>query len=107
MTIEEVLNLYKIPPQVLEKYQRYRLDSNDQFTDIDIHRLSEMMMLHDIGFTDIEIKRYMERIQNKEVSQRERVKLLNGYRKKLLDEIHFKERQIERIDYLKREIKEI
>lgn len=63
------------------------------------------MTLHDIGFANDEIERYMRLLMKGESTEEERMKMLNEKRNGTLDEIHFKERQLARLDYLRYEIK--
>ncbi len=112
MTAQEVLDKYKIPQHVLDEYHSWGLCSSVQlimedwkYSDQDIERLSDIMVLHDMGFTETEVKYYMELSIQGDRTKQERMKLLNKQRGKVLDEIHFKERQIERMDYLRNEIR--
>ncbi len=112
MTEQEVLEKYKIPDRILNEYHEWGLCSSVQmvmqdwqYTDLDLVRLSDIMALHDIGFTESEVKKYMELSLRGDTTKQERMKLLNRQRSKVLDEIHFKERQIERMDYLRNEIR--
>lgn len=112
MTAEEVLNKYKIPLHILEEYHNWGLcDSVQlvmedwQYSDSDLERLSDIMVLHDMGFSESDVKHYMELTLQGDATKAERMKLLNRQRSKVLDEIHFKERQIERMDYLRNEIR--
>ena len=74
------------------------------YDESDIERLSIIMTLHDCGFTNEEIEKYMRLVVNGEESKKERLKMLNKKRNGILDELHFKEKQISRLDYLKYEI---
>lgn len=60
------------------------------------------MMLHDLDFTVEEIKKYMK--LSLEKNEREWLKLLNKKRKGILDEVHLKEKQLSKIDYLRYEM---
>ncbi len=76
-----------------------------QYDDSDIERLSTIMTLHDIGFTNYEIEKYMRLLVEGVSTEAERMKMLETKRIGTLDEIHFKERQLDRLDYLGFEIK--
>ena len=71
----------------------------------DIQRLSMIMTLHDIGFEKEEVETYMKLLLVGESTQQERMRMLNEKRNGTLDEIHFKEKQLDRLDYLRFEIK--
>lgn len=73
-----------------------------QYDEADFERLSLIMMLHDLDFTVEEIKKYMKLSLGK--NEREWLKLLNKKRKGILDEVHLKEKQLSRIDYLRYEM---
>lgn len=46
----------------------------------------------------------MRLLLNGKFTEEERLKMLNGKRSETLDEIHFKEKQLDRLDYLRFEI---
>ena len=73
-----------------------------QYDETDFEILSLIMMLHDLDFTVEEIKKYMK--LSLEKNEREWLKLLNKKRKGILDEVHLKEKQLSRIDYLRYEM---
>ena len=60
------------------------------------------MTLHDLDFSVEEIEKYMK--LSLEKNENECLKLLNKKRKDLLDEVHLKEKQLSRIDYLRYEM---
>ena len=78
--------------------------SQENHWNSDIERLSTIMTLHDIGFTNGEIEKYMRMLLKGKFTEKERLKMLNDKRLGTLDEIHFKERQLDRLDYLRFEI---
>ena len=112
MTIKEASEHYNIPIKILEEYESWGLCSEIkkvmgswQYDDIDIERLSTIMTLHDIGFTNKEIEKYMSLLVDGVSTEAERIKMLETKRAGTLDEIHFKERQLDRLDYLRFEMK--
>lgn len=111
MTMEETSNRYQIPIKVLQEYESWGLYNTIkkvigawQYDDSDLENLSMIMTLYDIGFTTYEIETYMRLLLEKGNSDEERLWILNQKRNKILDEIHFKENQLDRLDYLKYEI---
>lgn len=111
MTINEASKRYQIPIKILKQYESWGLCSEVkkvmgawQYDESDIQRLSTIMTLHDIGFTNEEIKQYMELLLKGKATERKRMKMLNEKRNGTLDEIHFKEKQLDRLDYLRYEI---
>ena len=111
MTINEASERYKIPIKILQEYESWglcgevkKIMGSWQYDDSDIERLSTIMTLHDIGFTNDEVEKYMHLLIKGKSSKKERMKMLNDKRNGTLDEIHFKERQLDRLDYLRFEI---
>lgn len=111
MTIQEASDRYQIPMAVLKEYESWGLCGAVkkvmgawQYDDEDLERLSLIMTLHDIGFTTEEVETYMRLTLERAGSERERLRMLNRKRNSALDEIHFRERQLERLDYLRHEI---
>ena len=103
MTKQEVSERFQIPIAILDEYESWNLCDSVrqvmeawQYDDRDIERLSLIMTLHDIGFAKEEIFSYMKLYLAGRDTRAERLALL--------DEIHFKEMQLARLDYLRYEI---
>lgn len=112
MDINEAGRRYNIPVSILREYESWglcgevkKVMGSWQYDESDMERLSVIMTLHDIGFANDEIERYMRLLMKGESTEEERMKVLNEKRNGTLDEIHFKERQLTRLDYLRYEIK--
>jgi len=97
MTMQEVSECYRIPPNILEEYEKWKLcDITEkklgvwEYDDQDIEQLSMIMTLHEIGFEMKEIKEYMHLWMKGEITEKKRLYMLNRKRSELLDEIHFK-----------------
>ena len=112
MTIYEASERYNIPLEILREYESWglcgevkKVMGSWQYDDSDIERLSTIMTLHDIGFTNAEVERYMKLLLQGASGEEERLKMLETKRNGTLDEIHFKERQLDRLDYLRFEMK--
>ena len=112
MTIHEASARYQIPIKILREYESWGLCGEVkkvmgawQYDESDIERLSTIMTLHDIGFTNKEVEQYMKLLVKGDTTEQERLKMLNEKRNGTLDEIHFKERQLDRLDYLRYEMK--
>ncbi|HIU49179.1 MAG TPA: MerR family transcriptional regulator [Candidatus Avimonoglobus intestinipullorum] len=65
MTINEASNRYHIPIKILKEYESWGLCSEVKkvmgtwnYDDSDIERLSTIMTLHDIGFSNDEVREY-------------------------------------------------
>lgn len=111
MTIKEASKRYKIPLKILREYESWglcgevkKLMGSWHYDESDIERLSTIMTLHDIGFTNDEVERYMRLLLKGKETEGERLRMLSEKRNGTLDEIHFKEKQLDRLDYLRFEI---
>ena len=112
MNIHEASERYGIPLHILEEYESWGLCDEVkkvmgawQYDDRDLERLSIIMTLHDIGFDQNEVADYMRLLLSKTDTCSQRMAMLNRRRSDTLDEIHFRERQLERLDYLRYEMK--
>ena len=113
MTIDEVSERYKIPTEILREYESWELRGevkkamgSRHYDESDIEMLSTVMTLYDIGFTGEEAKIYMQLLLKGSSAEKERLKMLSEKRNCTLDEIHFKEKQLDRLDYLRFELKQ-
>ena len=112
MTIHEASERYQIPMELLREYESWglcgavkKVMGDWQYDNQDLERLSLIMTLHDIGFTSEEVETYMRLLLCKESAEQERLNMLNEKRARALDEIHFREKQLERMDYLRYQIR--
>lgn len=111
MTITQASERYGIPISILREYESWGLCDTVktvmgawQYDDEDIQRLSTIMTLHDIGLEHDEIARYMRLLLQGESTRAERMGILQRQRDQTLDEIHFRERQLDRLDYLRHQM---
>ena len=111
MTKEQASQRYNIPVEILDEYERWGLCAEVkkvmgawQYDDRDLERLSMITTLHDSGFTNAEVEAYMRLYMAGESTLAERMRMLNAKRDTALSEIHFKEKQLERMDYLRHKI---
>lgn len=111
MTMKEASEHYSIPIKILKEYESWGLCGAVkkvmgawQYDDQDFERLSIIMTLHEIGFGIDEVETYMRLMLEGEDTQPQRIEMLNQKRGKTLDEIHFKEKQISSMDYLRYEM---
>ena len=112
MTIYEASDYYNIPIEILQEYEKWGLCTEVKkvmgvwkYDDSDLEHLSMIMTLHDIGFKVNEVETYMKLMLNEKDTGAERMQMLNKRRNKALDEIHLREKQVERMDYLRYEIR--
>ena len=111
MTIQEASDRYQIPMNILKEYESWGLCGAVkkvmgawQYDDKDLERLSLIMTLHDIGFTTEEVETYIRLTLEQADSELERLRMLNRKRDSALNKLHFRERQLQRLDYLRHEI---
>ena len=111
MTINEASERYNIPIEVLKEYESWglcdevrRVRGVWQYDDQDIQRLSMIMTLHDVGFDNSEVESYMRLLLEGDSTEKERLDMLNKKRGVTLDELHFKQKQLDRVDYLRYKI---
>lgn len=111
MTIDEASERYQIPIEILKEYEHWGLCNAVkkvmgawQYDDEDLENLSLIMTLRDIGFDSKEIETYMRLYLDKDDTDRERLKMLDKKRNQALGEIHFREKQLTNLDYLRYKI---
>ena len=111
MTIDEASNTYGIPIDIIKEYESWGLCGEVekvmgawQYDRTDIERLSLIMTLHDVGFTNDEVEQYMRLALSDDETSDERMQMLRKKRDGTLDEIHFKQKQLDRLDHLRYEI---
>ncbi len=112
MTIQEASKRYGIPIKILREYESWggcgavkKVMGDWQYDDTDLERLSLIMTLHDVGFTAQEVEAYMGLVMEGRDTETQRMQILSEKRKSTLDEIHFREKQLDRLDYLRYEIR--
>ena len=108
MTREEASQNYQIPIETLNEYESWGLCGSVkqvmghwQYDDQDLERLSLIMALHDIGLSAPEVEKYMRLTLEESGTEQRRMNILNALRGRKLDEIHLREKQVERLDYLR------
>lgn len=108
MTKEETSRHFNIPIEILDEYHEMglcdevkKVMGSWQYDDTDVQRLGLIMTLHDVGFTHEEVTQYMQLESMGKITEAQRKKMLDSKRKESFDEIHFKEKQLDRLDYLR------
>lgn len=112
MTIQEASERYGIPLELLREYESWglcgvvkKVMGAWQYDEEDIRRLSMILSLHDAGFSSGEIESYMHLLLQGESTRQERLEILNRHRDSTLNEIHLKQAQLDRLDYLRYRMK--
>lgn len=87
MTITEASERYNIPIEILQEYESWGLCNEVEkvmgswhYDESDIERLSTIMTLHDIGFTNKEIEKYMRLLLKGKSTEKERLQMLEHKR---------------------------
>lgn len=111
MTRKEASKRYQIPLYVLKEYEKWNLCNEAkkavgvwQYDDKDLEYLSIIMTLYEIGFESNEIERYMRLFICENDTAEKRMYMLTKKREQMLDQIHFFEKQLEQLDYLRYKI---
>ncbi len=111
MTIDEASRRYNIPVEVLKEYESWglccavkKVTGTWQYDEEDIRRLSTIMTLRDAGFSSGEAETYMRLMLEGDRTRGQRMQMLSRLRDNTLHEIHFKQRQLDRLDYLRYKI---
>ena len=111
MTIYEASERYRSPIEILKEYESWglcgevkKVMGSWQYDERDLERLSMIMTLHDIGFTNQEVERYMRLLAEEGDTRKARMEMLNRKRGAALDEIHLRQKQLDRLDYLRYKI---
>ena len=112
MTKQEASERYGIPVNILDEYESWglcpavkKVMGAWQYDESDIERLSLILTLHDIGFEPAEVENYMRLVLEGDSTGAQRMLMLGEKRQGMLDEIHFREKQLDRLDYLRHEIR--
>lgn len=111
MTIGEASERYNIPLEILKEYESWglcgevkKVMGNWHYDQSDMERLSLIMTLHDVGFSSAEIEQYMRLTLAGDETAEARLEMLRRKRTGTLDEIHLRQKQLDRLDYLRFEI---
>ena len=112
MTIYEASGYYSIPMEILREYESWGLCGAVkkvmgawQYDDTDLERLSLIMTLHDVGFESPEIEAYMKLLLEKSDAKAQCLNILERKRQSILADIHFREKQLSHLDYLRYSIR--
>ena len=112
MTIDEVSRQYQIPEKVLKEYESWGMDGAAgktvgvwQYDDTDLERLGLILSLRDMGFESPEVETYMTLVLEGAGANDRKMQMLQKKREGILDEIHFREKKIQYLDYLRYEIR--
>lgn len=111
MTIEEASKQYEIPAYIRKEYEQlglYGKQRNEtgswECDRRDLENMSLMVTLHQAGFEETEVKRYMNLILPGTGTEAEQLKMLNRRRDSAMSKIRFYEGQIDLLDYLRYEL---
>ena len=112
MTIDEASRRYGVPLDILKEYEKLglcpavkKVMGTWQYDDSDLEKLSLIMTLHDVGFSTGEVETYMRLVEDGQGRNYKLLSMLDQKRTAALDEIHFREKQLDRLDYLRHKIR--
>lgn len=113
MTDREISERYNIPLSVLQEYESWGFGRTTgeksgprQYDDRDLEYLSLVMTLHDIGFKKSQTETYIKLLLHDSAGvSAQCLNMLEQRRRELLNEIHFHENQLARLDYLRYSIR--
>ena len=107
---QEVSERYQIPLDILREYESWapggakrKGRAGWQYDDTDLERLGTLLTLYEIGFSAQEARTYMC-LPEESRTAAWRLQMLKQKRAETLEEIHRKERQLQKLDYLRYEI---
>ena len=110
MKRQEVSERYQIPLDILREYESWAPGEATrqgragwQYDDTDLERLGTLLTLYEIGFSAQEARTYMCLPEESRTAAR-RLQMLKQKRAETLEEIYRKERQLQKLDYLRYEI---
>ena len=108
MTVEQASKRFNIAKEELNGYinEGYILKSGDEPDEYDFQNLGTIRTLLQFNITGTDLCRYLNLEKKKDkTADSERINLLYAARTKLLDEIHEKQKILDKIDYFIYEIK--
>ena len=114
MTMKEANETYQIPLDILKQYEKWNLCKGTkkvtgmwQYDDGDLERLGTIVTLYEIGFSNNEVEHYMRLSVCETDTTEKRMQILTQKREQMLDKIHFYEKRLEQLDYLRYSIDKI
>ena len=114
MTMKEANETYQIPLDILKQYEKWNLCKGTkkvtgmwQYDDGDLERLGTIVTLYEIGFSSNEVEQYMRLSVCETDTTEKRMQILTQKREQMLDKIHFYEKRLEQLDYLRYSIDKI
>lgn len=107
MTRNDLSCCCKITKEVLEEYDNSVFCGGvpkEEYTECDIEMLSLISTLREIGFDSCERKEYLSLMKAGSQADDKKLKMLNYKRMRCLEEIHSKENQLEKLDYIRHKL---
>lgn len=107
MKSEEVKGCCNIPEEMVELYERLKLEFAPEKTEKgdlsceDMERIGLMTTLKEAGLDDRETERYMRLLFEGESTENRRMDILNDKRERVLGELHRCQRRLDKLDYLR------
>lgn len=106
MTKREVEARFEIPAAIIDEYESWNLcGGRGQYDERDITLLGMIATLHEIGFEKKDVEQYARLSLSGRSTSGARLAMLDKRRAQILDGIHCGEGQLERLDWLRHEIR--
>ncbi|MCM1088910.1 MAG: MerR family transcriptional regulator [Muribaculaceae bacterium] len=102
LTLQEASKMYDIPLDTLLQYEKNGLLQNTEsgsYAEDDFRKLGLVNFLLNAGFTQKEIRRYLELMDGNGTDE-EQIRMLRKQRYELLEGIHEKQQILDKIDYM-------
>lgn len=106
LTLQDASKMFGIPVDTLQQYEKNGFlqgmvkDSKaGNYEEDDFKQLGLVHFLLNAGFTQKEVRKYLELIKNNETGE-EQIRMLRKQRCELLDGIHEKQQMLDQIDYM-------
>lgn len=107
MTIEQASRRFSVPLPKLQLYEKQGLFDCHKLPDGSIDYDDELMdyigiinVLMDAGAEVETLRSFMQRLMQSTITKEEKLRYLQGQRKKLLENIHSKQKSLDQLDYL-------
>lgn len=103
MTLKDAEKKFGLPYDVLDRYVSFgfirKSTAAGEYRDEDFERLGLIDTLLSAGFTPEETKKYLSLTENKGTDNQQ-IMMLKKQRRLLLDDIHDRQRALDRLDYM-------
>lgn len=101
-----LLKNYHVTDEQFERYVEYKIfDPDEDLTDEVLQKIGLAMDMEGFGLDMALVSRYLLLYQEKEKNGKELIKILKNQRGYMLEELHEKQKKLDRIDFMIYELK--